>query len=79
MKNLEPEAVWLSFLLRRLRLGLRTAKSPATANVLKELIAAAEERLDQVERAAESDIHLLKAAADPEQGNASVDARPDKR
>ena len=31
-----------------------------------------------VERAAESDIHLLKSAADPEQGHASVDARPYK-
>jgi hypothetical protein len=31
-----------------------------------------------VERAAESDIHLLKSAADPEQGHASIDARPCK-
>jgi hypothetical protein len=31
-----------------------------------------------VERAAESDIHLLESAADPEQGHASVDARPYK-
>jgi hypothetical protein len=29
-----------------------------------------------VERAAESDIHLLKSAADPEQGYASADAGP---
>jgi len=42
MKNLEPEDVWLRFFLRRLRLGLRNAKSPATATVLKELIAVAE-------------------------------------
>jgi len=32
-----------------------------------------------MERAAECDIHFLKSAADPEQGHASVDARPDKR
>ena len=32
-----------------------------------------------VERPAESDIHLLKSAADPEQGHASVEARPYKR
>jgi hypothetical protein len=32
----------------------------------------------RMERAAESDIHLLKSAADPEQGHASVDARPYK-
>ena len=32
-----------------------------------------------VERATESNIHLLKSAADPEQGHASVDARPYKR
>ena len=31
-----------------------------------------------VERPAESDIHLLKSAADPEQGHASIDARPYK-
>ena len=33
----------------------------------------------RMERAAESDIHLLKSAADPEQGHAPVDARPYKR
>ena len=32
-----------------------------------------------MERAAESDIHLLESAADPEQGHASIDARPYKR
>jgi hypothetical protein len=32
----------------------------------------------RMERAAESDIHLLKSAADPEQGHASIDARPYK-
>ena len=32
----------------------------------------------RMERAAESDIHLLESAADPEQGHASVDARPYK-
>ena len=31
-----------------------------------------------VERAAESDIHLLESAADPEQGHAPIDARPYK-
>ena len=50
MENLEPEDVWLRFFLRRLRLGLRNAKSTATVTVLKELIAAAEERLDRVEQ-----------------------------
>jgi hypothetical protein len=50
MKNLEPEDVWLRFFLRRLRLGLRNAKSPDTTAVLKELIANAEERLDRLER-----------------------------
>ena len=50
MKNLEPEDVWLRFFLRRLRLGLRNAKSPDTAAVLKELITDAEERLDRLER-----------------------------
>ena len=50
MKNLEPEDVWLRFFLRRLRLGLRKAKSADTAAVLKELIADAEERLDRLER-----------------------------
>jgi len=54
MKNVEPEDVWLRFFLRRLRLGLRNAKSPATASVLKELIAVAEERLDQIERGADA-------------------------
>jgi len=53
MKNLEPEDVWLRFFLRRLRLGLRKAKSPDTTAVLKELIADAEERLDRLERAAD--------------------------
>ena len=52
-KNLEPEDVWLRFFLRRLRLGLRNAKSPATVTILKELIAVAEERLDKIERAAD--------------------------
>jgi hypothetical protein len=32
----------------------------------------------RMERAAESNIHFLKSAADPEQGHASVDARPYK-
>jgi hypothetical protein len=50
MKNLETEDVWLRFFLRRLRLGLRNAKSPDTTAVLKELIADAEERLDRLER-----------------------------
>ena len=50
MKNLETEDAWLRFLLRRMRLGLRNAKSPETAVVLKELIAEAEERLDGLER-----------------------------
>ena len=49
MKNLEPEDVWLRFFLRRLRLGLRRARSPDTAAILKELIADAEERLDRLE------------------------------
>ena len=49
MKNLEPEDVWLRFFLRRLRLGLRNAKSPDTTAVLKEVIADAEERLDRLE------------------------------
>jgi len=53
MENLEPEDVWLRFFLRRLRLGLRNAKSPATVTILKELIAVAEERLDKLERAAD--------------------------
>jgi hypothetical protein len=47
--DLEPESDWLRFLLRRLNLGLRDAKSPATINVLKELISLAEDRLDRVE------------------------------
>jgi len=50
MKDIEPEDVWLRFFLRRLRLGLRKAKSADTAAVLKELIADAEERLDRLER-----------------------------
>ena len=49
MKNVEPEDVWLRFFLRRLRLGLRNANSPATSSVLKELISVAEERLDRLE------------------------------
>ena len=52
MENLEPEDVWLRFFLRRLRLGLRNAKSLATVTILKELVAMAEERLDKLERAA---------------------------
>ena len=32
----------------------------------------------RMERAAESNIHLLKSAADPEQGHASIDAHPYK-
>jgi len=52
-KNLEPEDVWLRFFLRRLRLALRSAKSPATVTILKELVAVAEERLDKIERAAD--------------------------
>jgi hypothetical protein len=55
MKKLEPDDVWLRFFLRRLRLGLRKANSPAVTSVLKELIGVAEERLDRVERAAEGD------------------------
>ena len=47
MKNLEPEDVWLRFFLRRPRLGLRKAKSPETAAVLKELVADAEQRLER--------------------------------
>ena len=47
MENLEPEDVWLRFFLRRPRLGLRNAKSPETAAVLKELVADAEERLER--------------------------------
>src|SRR5689334_18285505 len=50
MKNLEPEDVWLRFFLRRLRLGLRRAKSAEVAAVLKELISDAEEQLDRLER-----------------------------
>ena len=50
MKNVEPEDAWLRFFLRRLRLGLRNAKSADTVAVLKELIADAEERLDRLER-----------------------------
>jgi hypothetical protein len=38
MKNLEAEDVWLRFFLRRLRLGLRNAKSADTTAVLEELI-----------------------------------------
>jgi len=53
MKNLEREDVWLRFFLRRLRLGLRKAKSADTTAVLKELIADAEERLDRLERTAD--------------------------
>jgi hypothetical protein len=52
MKNLEAEDVWLRFFLRRLRLGLRKAKSPDTAAVLKELVA--EERLDRLESGEDS-------------------------
>ena len=52
-KNLEPEDVWLRFFLRRLRLALRSAKSPATVTILKELVAVAEERLDKIECAAD--------------------------
>ena len=50
MKNFEPEDVWLRLFLRRLRLGLRNAKSTDTVAVLKELIAETEERLDRLER-----------------------------
>ena len=46
-EELEAEDVWLRFFLRRLRLGLRNAKSPETAAVLKELVAHAEERLER--------------------------------
>jgi len=53
MTNIEPEDVWLRFFLRRMRLGLRNAKSADTTAVLKELIADAEERLDHLERAAD--------------------------
>jgi len=35
MKNLEPEYVWLRFFLRRLRLGLRRARSPDTVGFRK--------------------------------------------
>ena len=54
MKDLEPEDAWLRFFLRRLRLGLRNAKSPETAAALKELIAEAEERLDRLESGEDS-------------------------
>ena len=47
MKNREAEDAWLRFFLRRLRLGLRNAKSPETAAVLKQLVADAEERLER--------------------------------
>ena len=46
-RELEAEDVWLRFFLRWLRLGLRKAKSPDTAAVLKELVADAEERLER--------------------------------
>ena len=42
--------VGMRFFLRRLRLGLRNAKSTDTVAVLKELIAETEERLDRPER-----------------------------
>jgi hypothetical protein len=52
MTDIEPEGAWLRFFIGRLRLGLRDAKSPATAAVVRELIVIAEDRLDRIERAA---------------------------
>ena len=46
----ESEEIWLRFFVRRLRVGLRYAKSPDVKTMLKELIAVAEERLERVER-----------------------------
>ena len=51
-KDIEPEDVWLRFLLGRIRLGLRDAKSPPTASVLREIITLAEERLERLEATA---------------------------
>ena len=53
MNYLEPEDVWLRFFLRRLRLGLRNAKSADTVAIFEELIADAEERLDRLELGAD--------------------------
>ena len=50
MTDIEPEGAWLRFFIGRLRLGLRDAKSPATAAVVRELIVIAEDRLDRIER-----------------------------
>jgi hypothetical protein len=53
-KDIEPEDAWLRFFLGRLRLGLRDAKSPATASILREIITLAEERLERLETATQS-------------------------
>ena len=43
----DDEREWLRFFLRRLRAALRYAKSPETTEILKELIAGIEARLDE--------------------------------
>ena len=43
----DDEREWLRFFLRRLRAALRYAKSPETTEILKELIAEIEARLDE--------------------------------
>jgi len=50
VQTVESEDVWLRFFLRRLRLSLRQARSPAVNAVLTELITVAEERLDRLEQ-----------------------------
>ncbi len=47
--ELEPEHVWLRFRLKRLRIILRRVKEPTAENLLRELIADAEERLEMLE------------------------------
>jgi hypothetical protein len=48
--DLEPEAVWLRHRLRRLRAILRRVEEPAVEDMLRELIADAEDRLDVLEK-----------------------------
>ncbi len=47
--ELQPEHVWLRFRLKRLRVILRRVKEPTAENLLRELIADAEVRLEMLD------------------------------
>lgn len=50
MNPTESEAIWLRFMLRRLRAAVRRAKESELEAILKELIVEGEERLFTVEQ-----------------------------